>query len=200
MAVRTSLRNNAILVAAAALPVLVAGFFLAASAISQWTVAPPAYDLVFRAANQYAASPSRITVDFHVRDARIEAVVRPAVPNTYVQQWTLFLFDHVSGTVRELPLDVPASLPAGEESRTILVDGLGGRRVSAQRAAPDGYELQSRAAGAPGLVGELFGMGRYGYRAVLVNRGRTLPLSLPSPYQDPYQSPVIAVGWVVDER
>jgi hypothetical protein len=42
-------------------------------------------------------------------------------------------------------------------------------------------------------------MGRYRQTAALVNRGRVVPLELPSPYQNPYQSPVYAVGWVLEE-
>jgi hypothetical protein len=199
MPIGTFLRNNALLVAAAALPVLVAGFFIAASVIPRWTVAPPAYDLVFRVAHYPTSSPAKVTVDFQVRNGRVEAVVRGAEPNTYPQHWALFLFDHRAGTVRELPVELPASLPAGEDSRTIPVEGLAGREISAQPTAPDGYELRSRATSGPGLVGELFGMRRYDQHVALIKRGRTVPINLPSRFQDRYQSPVLAVGWVVSE-
>ena len=39
------IRDNAFMVAAIALPVLVAGLFILASAVPRWTVPPPSYDL-----------------------------------------------------------------------------------------------------------------------------------------------------------
>ena len=91
----------------------------------------------------------------------------------------------------------PDSLAEIDPPRTIVIDAFAGRRVLAQAKAPDGYELETRRHRSPGIVGELFGMGRYDQRASLVNRGRVVPIALPSPYQ--YQSPVYAVGWLVDE-
>ena len=192
------IRDNAFLLAAMSLPVVVAAFFLLASVIPQWTVPAPAHDLVLRVARPYDTTPPKVVVDFNVRDGRVEATVRPAPTTGYVQPWALFLFDHDTGSVREIPFEVP-DMAEDEAPRTIVVDALSGQRVSAQAAAPDGYALQTRTTGSSGLVGALFGMGRYRQNAALVNRGRFVSLDLPSPYGDPYQSPIYAVGWVVGE-
>ena len=98
--------------------------------------------------------------------------------------------------VRQIPLDLPEQLAEGETSRTVAVAALAGRRVLAQTRAPDGYELRSRSHSSPGLIGDLFGMRRYDQSVSLVNRGRVVPIALPSPYE--YQSPA-AVGWLPDE-
>jgi hypothetical protein len=192
------LRDNAFIVAAIALPVVVAAFFLLATAIPQWTVPGPQYDLVFRAARPYTSPPLPVLMDVAVRDGAVVAVVRSAPPNTYPQPWAVFLYEHETGTVEELRLDIPTAMTADEAPRTIPVGGLDGRRISPQTRAPDGYELQTRTSGNTGLVGDLFGMGRYRQSAVLINRGRVIPIELPSPFQDPYQSQVVAVGWIVD--
>ena len=71
-------------------------------------------------------------------------------------------------------------------------------RVSSQTTAPDGYKLENSTSGSPGIVGDLFGIGRYRQTAAIVNRGRIIRLELPSPYQEPYQSMVYAVGWVLE--
>jgi hypothetical protein len=63
--------------------------------------------------------------------------------------------------------------------------------------APDGYELKTRTTGGAGLVGDLFGMGRYDRNVSLVNRGRVITLALPATYE--YYPPVYAVGWVNDD-
>ena len=192
------LRDNPFLAAAVALPVVIAAFFVAASAIPRWTVPAPAHDLVLRAA-RYDSSPAGVVVDFAVRSGRVEADVRSAPPHSYPQAWMLFLFDHETLEVREVPLELPASLPEGE-TRTVVVDALAGRRVSAMTTAPDGYELTASTGGGAGLVGDLFGMGRNRQRVFLARDGRVVSLDLPSPYRNPYISPVYAVGWIIDER
>jgi hypothetical protein len=193
------LRDNAFIVAAVALPVLVGAFFVVASAIPRFTVPGPAFDLVLRAGRPYDSVPSQVAVDFSVRDGQVLATVR-AIPKEqgYVQRFGLLYLDHTTLAAREIPLDLPASLEPGEESRTVVIDGLSKVRVSAQTTAPDGYKLEHSTSGSPGIVGDLFGIGRYRYSAALVNRGRIIRIELPSPYQEPYQSTPFAIGWVTD--
>ena len=111
-------RDNAFIVAAVALPVLVGAFFLVASAIPRWTVPGPAFDLVMRVPRPYDATPNKVIVEFNVRDGRVEGTARPAPPDQgYSQRWALLYFDHTTMTVREIPFEQPASLAPGEESR-----------------------------------------------------------------------------------
>jgi hypothetical protein len=192
-------RDNAFIVAAVALPVLVGAFFVVASAIPRWTVPTPTFDLVLRVGRPYDSVPGKVVIDFNVRDGRVEAIVRPAPPQGYTQPWGLLYVDHATMAVREIPLDLPTSLAPGEESRTVVIEGLSNVTVSAQTTAPDGYKLESSTSGSPGIVGDLFGIGRYRQSAALVNRGRVIRLELPSPYQEPYQSMPYAVGWVLEQ-
>ena len=134
-----------------------------------------------------------------VLDGRVEATLRPPAPNVYAQPWALLRYDHETMSVEEIAIDLPATMAQGEPPRTIVVDRLAAIRVSPQTNAPDGYELQTRTNGSPGIVGDLFGMGRYRQTAALVNRGRVVEVNLPSPYGDPYQSPVYSVGWILDD-
>ena len=187
------------MVAAIALPVVVAGLFVLASAIPRWTVPPPAYDLLLKTTRPYNQSPATVLVDFNVLDGRVEATLRPPAPNVYAQPWALLRYDHETMSVEEIAIDLPATMAQGEPPRTIVVDRLAAIRVSPQTNAPDGYELQTRTNGSPGIVGDLFGMGRYRQTAALVNRGRVVEVNLPSPYGDPYQSPVYSVGWILDD-
>lgn len=191
------IRGNAFVAAAIALPLLVAGFFILAAAIPRWTVPAPAYDLVFRAPGPHDGS-TRFVLDFNVRDGRVEITVRPAPQQGYVQPWGLFLFDHRTMTVREVPLGLPDSLTDGKPA-TVVVQALAGRRVAPEGTAPDGYQLRTGRAEGGGLIGELFGMGRYRQNVALVRDGRMVPLVLPGPYRNPYE-PVYAVGWIVDDE
>jgi hypothetical protein len=191
---RGFIRNNLFLVAAVTLPALVVVFFLLASALPRWFVDPPSYDLVIRAAKPYPRTPPRVSVEFRVRDGALEAVVRPAKPDSYEQQFQIFLYEHETMNLREIPVDLPVSLPDGSEPAIIPVDAFGGRRIVQQMKAPDGYELQTQPSRGPGIVGDLFGMRRYDRSAALVNKGRVVPLPLPSGYE--YLTSVYAVGWL----
>jgi hypothetical protein len=196
---RGFLRDNAFLVAAVALPALVAVFFVIANAIPQWTVADPAYDLVLRAARSYDATPATVTVTYVVRDGLVEAVVRPALPNDHTPPPALFLFEHDTMRVREIPLELPAIVPEGE-TRIVPVDALAGRPVIGDREAPDGYRVETGTRGGPGLVGDIFGMGRYRSRLSLVKNGRVIPIELPPPDETPYAAEVSMIGWVGNDR
>ncbi len=189
------LRDNAFLVAAFALPVAVVLLFLLASAIPRWTVPPPAYDLVLRTAGAYDPA-RRISVEFAVRDGRVEAIVRPLPSHGYPQIASLVLVEHQSMKVREIPVPLPVTMAESDPPQTIVVEALAGRRVLAQSQAPDGYELNVRTHRGPGLVGDLFGMNRYDQMPTLINRGRVVPIMLPQIV--PYQFPVYSVGWLVN--
>jgi hypothetical protein len=192
-------RNNAFLVAAVALPVLVVLFFLLATAIPRWTVPPPAYDLVLRAGKPYEQPRPQVTVEFKVDDGRLEAIVSPIQKDQYTQRWALFRFDHQTLNLQEVPVRIPDSLPPDTASQTFVVDALAGYRILAQAKAPDGYEMRTDTTrGSGGLMGDLFGMRGYDQSVALVNGGRVVKLPLPSGYQ--YLSPVSAIGWLTDAR
>jgi hypothetical protein len=153
------LRRNVFLVAAVSLPVVVVGLFLIASAIPRWRIAPPAYDLLLlHRYRPYSQVGPRVAVDFSVRDGRIEATVRGLPANYEPQVPTLFLFDHQTMNVREIPVDLPTNLTEKDPPATVQVNALAGRRVLAQAKAPDGYEVNEASYRSTGLVGDLFGM------------------------------------------
>ncbi|HVH26550.1 MAG TPA: hypothetical protein VM818_07325 [Vicinamibacterales bacterium] len=194
---RDFLRQNAFLLAATALPVAVVVFFVLASVIPRWTVPPPAYDLLLRTEGGYDQSGPRVSVDYNVRDGRVEATVRPLPPNVNLAPAKLFLFEHATMNVREIAVDLP-DLSEGDPPRTFVVDGFEGRRAEAQTRAPDGYALDIRARRGPGLVGEIFGMGRYDSAASLVNRGHVVPIRLPADQRFFYG--LRMVGWLVPSQ
>ena len=189
------LRDNGFLVAAVALPIVIVALFLLVTAIPRWTVPPPAYDVLLRT-SAYDQASSGLVVDLVIEKERLHAVLRPAPANSYPPRTMLWQFDHTTMNVRPVPLELPRELAPGESSRSVPIEALAGRRVAAQPQAPDGYELQNRTHSGTGLVGDLFGMRRYGESASLVNRGRIVPIRLGSPRD--YQSPLF-VGWLIDE-
>ena len=186
-------RQNAFLVAAVSLPLVVVIFFLLAAAIPRWTVPPPAYDLVLRGSS-YEQPAQRVSVEFDVRDGRVQATVRPVPPNTYPSRATLFLFDHRTMKVSRLPVDVP-DMKEGDPPRTV-------RRAGARDATRDRDRKRARRlraqvsapAAAPGSSATSLACDHYDRNVSLVNRGRVVSVALPPPYED--YSPVSALGWV----
>jgi hypothetical protein len=191
------IRDNLFLVAAVSLPLVVVGFFLLASTIPRWIVPPPAHDLVLEVRGPYDEARPRVAVDFEVRNGRLEAAVRRVRRDQPAQPAALFLFDHETMTLREIPFEVPPNLSEDDAPATVVVAGLEGRTLLAGPMAPDGYELRTDRNRGPGLVGELFGMNRYDTRLSLVNRGRVIPIDLPG--QNRYMPPVQAVAWLADD-
>jgi hypothetical protein len=191
-------RDNAFLIAAGLLPFVVVVFFIISTAIPRWTVPPPNYDLVIRAERWYdsPAATAQTIVDYRVENGRIEATVRPAPANTYRPPAALFLFDHQTMTAREIPVALPKNPTETDPPQTVVVDALAGRRVVADARAPDGYAFENRDRRGPGLVGDVFGIGRYESTAALVNGGRVIPIELPMQFR--YPSTISAVGWVID--
>ena len=199
---RGFVRDNLVLIAAFALPAVVAVLFVLATAIPKWTVPAPQHDLVLRV-EQYGQPLPEVSVEFVARGGRVEAIVNPVPKPTnpamglpYVQRWTLLLFDHTAMQVREIPLDLPRTLAEGE-TRTVVVEALAGRQVTPDTVAPDGYRVTSLSTGSSGgIVGDLFGMSRRYRRGIAIGRdGRTIELALPQPHRDSFGT-IAAIGWI----
>jgi hypothetical protein len=98
-------------------------------------------------------------------------------------------------SLSRIPVDLP-TLAEGDAPRTIAIPVLAGRKIVADTKAPDGYEVQTRTSSGSGIVGDLFGMRRYDRGVSLVNRGRVVPIKMPSELE--YLYGVYPVGWVIE--
>jgi hypothetical protein len=191
------LRDNTFLVAAVALPLLVVVFFLAASALPRWTVAPPAYDLLVRTYRPYdgAVHPLKLAYDLDVTNGKLQLTVRPLATEQYQQKPVLFLFDHWTLESHEIPLTITDVAPAS--AQTTVLDPVPGRRLITDAKAPDGYTLQPRPYHGGGIFGDVFGMHSYQAGMVLTKGGRIIPLTLPEPYES--QSSAYFLAWVAND-
>src|SRR4051794_41076224 len=187
-------RDNAFLVAAVLLPVVVIGFFLLATAIPRWTVPPPAYDLIVKSYKPYSGDYRlKVSYDLDVRNGHLLLTVRPLATEQYQDKPVLFLIDHRTQDARELALTLRDTPPEAPE--TTALDPVPGRVLLDGAKAPDGYTLESRPYHSGGLLGDLFGMHSYQAGMVLLNRGRLIPVALP----EPFDSQVYFVAWVSNE-
>ena len=161
------LRDNAFLVAAVSLPLVVVVVFLLLTAIPKWTVPSPQHDLLLYTTD-YDRQGARLAVELLVRDETLQATVRPVLADSYPPRVRLWRFDHRAQSTTEIPLDLPTDTGGGEPPRTHVVEALRGRRIVTATKAPDGYEFRTPTHRGPGLIGDVFGMRRYDQRAVIV--------------------------------
>jgi hypothetical protein len=187
------LRDNVFLVAAVVLPLAVVGFFVLATAVPRWTVPPPQYDLLVKASS-YAYPIPPVHVDYVVNASGVHAHVRPVAPNSYPQRTALFIAEHSTGRLREVPVALPDTMGPDDPPRDIPVEALAGRRILATPEAPDGYRFDARTRRGPGLLGDIFGMRRSDVGLVLEKGGRVVVLT-PPPSQE-YLAPVTPLGWL----
>jgi hypothetical protein len=189
---RSGPRDNLFLIAAVALPVVVVGLFLVASAVPRWTVAPPAYDLLLRTEGGYNPASAQIVTAIRVRDSKVVAELQPAAPNTYPQKPGLYVFNHETGTASEITYELPTTLDEGEKVRILPIERLADRRILEGGTSPDGYVFDVRYRRGPGVVGELFGMGRYDAGAAIAKNGRVVRIEIANTYTYSVQP----VGWL----
>lgn len=198
---RRVLRDNLFLIAAVALPLVVVAFFLAATAVPRWLVPPPTHDMVFAATHALYRDPAvsrGVRLEYRVEDGQVVANVRRTRDNEHSIAATLYRYEHETGVVREIPVDIPENLPEDGTPRTLAVEALSGVRVSTAHRAPDGYVLRHEDGGYPGLFGALLGVGRSDSGMALVKDGRRVPLRPDGDWRRHYG--VEFLGWVIDER
>ena len=177
-------RRNLFLISAIALPFLVTIFFLAATAIPEWLVDDPRYDVLF-SVQEYANNQTEIPLTFSVDDGDVMAVVHGRSDNGYpvspVQ--TLYRFHVQSGRLEaiipSIPEHVQSQMPfaADEKSKAFAVSQLAGVTLDTNPVAPDGYALHNEYDGSSGLFGELFGMGSRRYRVGISKAGRVVSIA-----------------------
>ena len=105
----------------------------------------------------------------------------------------LWRFDHTTLSAREVPMNLPTLAGDVDVAQTVVVEAVRGRRIVTDTRAPDGYQLRTPDGGGPGVIGEIFGMRRYGQPAAIVNRGRVVPIDIQTSNQ--YRAPRSSGGW-----
>ena len=187
------LRENPMIAASIALPLLVVVFFLLATALPKWLVEPPAYSFVFTAPDYTHRSPS-IDVRFDVIDGRLRVRVYGAEAS-YRNTPRLYLFDHDTLTTREIHFDLPANKDSFEDGDEVDVPALQDAAILTDRVAPDGYELRGNGYVRDNLVTALFGGRRH--RNFSVHKSGAV-FDIPNPGTNNYYYNLTFLGWLAD--
>ncbi len=193
-------RENVILLAGIALPVLMMVGFLVASSLPQGVSNPPQYDLVFFV-DDYSASPATVPVaaKLVVRNGRLVAQYTPLpADNPYGGgAWKkIYRYEAATRTIREIPFPFPADVVSITTLREEPVPELLSVRLDTRLQAPDGYELANDDYRGNGLIGDLFWRSGSG-RPRLRNGTSSVPLDLATDTLSYSYSNVQFLGWVV---
>lgn len=184
------LKENAVLVAGIALPVLLILLFTIARVIPAETVDPPTYKVV------YAVKSYPHNFDFKVTDGKLNTTYTPPKENYGGdgRKTVIYIYNPVSDSLETETLEVPDA----KEGQTVQVpvkkfDTI---KLSADTKAPDGYEFKHNEYSNTSLVTEIFSS-RSRYKPDRIEKdGRSI--SLRTENNNTYNN-VTFIGWVVPE-
>ena len=206
------IRQNLLIISAVALPIIVILFYLVATLLPRYFVAPPQHDLIVRYQPTYydynngvaEMVPSRVAII--VVEGRARAVVTevPAEDDARRAQTTFFLprvfrYKAASGLITEVDVPVPddlATRPKGSEWSIPTLDAV---ELSPNRTAPDGYEFDAEDDRHRGLAVELFGGRSRPIGARISMQGRIIKIPEPEDIARAgyYAYRLQFVGWVI---
>jgi len=207
---RAWLKDNLFVVAAIALPVLVAAMFILATSLPKAYVDDPRYELLVLIDRHYNESqPYR--VHYRVEEGQLRASATYAQRGRAFRDVELHRFTPASGRLKRIDVSVPTALKAelkaaaGEdetnESDALplpLPQALASLKLLDNTQAPDGYTFRNRRGRGAGLFGELFGMSRRYYAMSVEKDGRVVDVATDA--DDPhlyYASNVRFLGWIL---
>ncbi len=192
---KTFLRENMMIVVSIALPLLVVIFFALASVLPGLYSTPPEYDLLLSHQGRATAKTSPVKISLTVEEGRLKALVVKTDGTIYQYNPRLFRYDHLTGEVVEIDIQLPENVAELAEGSEIPIPELAGRKISAALRAPDGYEFRGRRRGG-GLMTELFGGSRYRTDVSIAKNGAVVRVRLPE--SDYWYNDVRLVGWVIE--
>ncbi len=188
------IRRNPMLAAGILLPFIVVVFFMLATAIPRWLVDPPQYDFVFTSMQNPTSGPP-IDLAIVVEDQRVKARVYKK-ENAYRTMRKLFVFDHETRSIREIPIKLPTDVDNLENGAYIDIPELAARTASTSRTSPDGYEVRG-----PGYRGgdffPFFG-GRHSYSFTLHKDGAVVDIPRVNDDTTYYYYNASFLGWLTD--
>jgi hypothetical protein len=196
------IRMHMSLVAGAALPALLVAYSVCAAWLPRYLVDPPAYDALYL--TQYNES-SPNSARFQVMDGRFSLHFSG---ENFGYGWPrLYRFSPAAGTLSEIPVTAPASLPvmppynrpvlpASEEKTTsVPIPELDGVRVDPSRVAPDGYVFTPGYEKRPSLLSRWLVSQRAYDLAVVEKYGYAV--ALPNPDREGANQSLRFAGWIV---
>ena len=189
------MRQNPMIAAGILLPLVIVVFFILATAIPKFLVEPPAHDFLFTVPDNNSSQPE-IEVRFDVVNNRLRVRLFKKKSN-YPAVYKLYLFDHETLDVREIPIDLPNDTESFEDADEIDLADLANRSISTERRAPDGYEIRPPRSRNGNLMTALFGSNRRN-RLSIHKSGAVIDVPHPGNDAYYYYYNVNFLGWLTN--
>lgn len=189
-------RQNPLIVASIALPLLVVALFASASILPKLITEAPQYSLVYVLPHYDPAANVPASLDVTVDAGRIVATVVHRNENSLYPMPAIFLYEPENDTVRRLDIEVPEDWSQPAIGARLPVTGIGSGRIDPSLKAPDGYEFRD-VGYRSGLLFDLFGAGGRRGGISIVKNGAVRKIPLPAGH-DRWYGPAAFLGWVVD--
>jgi hypothetical protein len=187
------LKENAVLIAGIALPLMLVILFTFARALPAKNVPDPQYKAVYALQPYYGG----FSYAFKIKDdGKLDVTFNtPDNPNNYVDNTTqkaqIFIFDGAKNKTQTIDLDLPArdkekkSVPiAVKEFDTLTL---------ASGDAPDGYKFREESYSGSSLITEIFTYRSRHIPRAIVKEGREIPL------ENQNYGNFVFIGWVTKE-
>ena len=196
MALKNFLKENFVLVAGLALPVVLIAVFLLATVLPKSMSVPPQYSLLFQM-DQYGSTATPFITELFVGDGHLRARLKKAVPNNYNTK-KLYMYDAKTQSVREISYSVPQVTPEPVDGTEVLIPETEKYILNGQMTAPDGYTFRPADTGHSGLINEIFVGG--GYRSKYFLTKGNVSWKLPDTTGQPSYYNINFLGWIVEEK
>lgn len=191
MASKSFIKDNFVLIAGLALPVLMIVFFMLATVLPKSMSTPPAHDFLFNV-EEYGSIPQAFITELVVRDGKLYARMKKTEQGHYNAK-KIYRYNAKSQTVSKVPYTLPTE--TAEPSEIILTE-TSGLTLSTDTTAPDGYTFRSSNNGHGGLLNELFVGG--GYRSNYFLTKGSVSWKLPDVDNQTYYYNINFIGWIVE--
>ena len=193
---KSFIKENLLIVAGIALPLLVVIFFAVANVLPNLYTPAPAHDLLLVRHQYHAIAGSPVKIVLTVQEGKLTASVAEA-SNSIERRMVLGLFrySHATGVVQEVDIPLPDDLANLSVGTELPIPDLEGVNLSGVLVAPDGYAF--RVGGRrSGLMTKMFG-GRRHHDPVIYNGGAVVRLNVPSSKNLTYSQAAL-LGWIVN--
>lgn len=187
------LKENLVLVAGIALPLILTLVFFAATQLEKATTPDPEYKVAYVANDRYSYNNAYKIV---IRNKKAYLSFIPPKKDAHRNHSDmpeLYVFDPATG--KNEIIDLP-DIVEGTDKQEVLIPELSSLRFSTNRTSPDGYSLDRNYRRGGNLMTEMFGGGyRSGSNNLTLNNGqKSVSISNAPRHHSQF------VGWVIAEK
>jgi len=193
---KTVLRDNLVLVAGIALPVLLLFLFLVAAWLPGLLQPNPKYDFLYVVHNASYHSRAERCVTYQIKDRSVVAYSRQVAKDGYCLSERLFRFDSTKLSSVEITVIFPNS-EFGTMQQEQIVKEVAGIIIDTNQVSPDGYRLEGPRYDYSPWIFDLFGGGSRNSSLRLTKGARNIAVNEGDQYYY-YGNNYRFIGWLIE--